>query len=901
MRPLLVFSLAVSCTVAGAGEPLPSFKLPVGFEIRQFSGPELANDIYTLHIDADGRIVIAGRGYVRRLIDDDHDGKADRAIELIPSPKGGPMGLLWEKETLYVVVDGGLQCYGGVRGKEPSAEKPTTILAIKAGGEHDAHAVKRGPDGALYLLCGNSSGISAKTITDPASPVKEPVAGGWLRIDPKTNAVSVVADGFRNAYDFDFNSRGQAVTFDSDNERCVGLPWYEPTRLYHIRPGGNYGWMNPQFTQTWRKPPDFPDVVAPILTAGRGSPTGVACYRHTAFPKRYHDGVFFADWTFGQIFFSPLTPKGVTLSGKLETFLESTGESGFAPTGMAVHPVTGDLYVATGGRGTRGAVYRIRATKPTPDAKPIPWEKFSEKPFVRIKGDVTEDDWKKAKTPTERLLVLRKYQISLGDIDSAKASGTAFEGYTFRRPVAEEDIWLSLFEGFPSGEPAGFPTGEPAIDRELMRICAAFEIEDTPFSRWLVDRIADAPESSERIHALIVLSRMKAPLGNVTLERLAEAILGLDEKMSMDGVTTDTNWPLRMREVLTQLLIRQKDLSAIIPESKDYGRPGHLWIAQTPGIPPKASAKAFVQRSREAKSYVWSPGQVEFLTELPTEEGRAILEKLFRAGVVDEAVVAALSRMASPADVPIFKRYLGSTSSKTVAACLRGLDHQKAQASPKEWAKAMKGLRRFGDPKSDEPVRTALVNWLESQTKQTHGDKIADWEAWLLKAHPDAAKELSGSTGYDPVKWKSRIAEVKWDAGNAANGLKLFSKADCAACHSGGQASGPSLEGVSKRFNRDDLLTAILDPNRDVSPRYRTTRVTTHEDKTYEGIIIYEATDGVILQTGADATVRIAGKEIQSSKPGTLSFMPSGLLDEFKPSEIADLFAYLKTLDAPKR
>ena len=889
MRFALLLSAAILTSSASAAEPAPGFKLPPGFEITQYAGPELANDIYTLHIDADGRIVVAGRGYVRQLIDTDNDGKADKAVELIPAPKGGPMGLLWEKEMLYVVVDGGLQCYRGICGKRPSTEKPTTVLAIKADGEHAAHAVRRGADGALYLLCGNNSGITAKTITDPASPVKDPVAGGLLRIDPKTNAVSVVADGFRNAYDFDYTSHGQAITFDSDNERCVGLPWYEPTRLYHIRPGGNYGWMNPQFTQTWRKPPDFPDVVAPILTAGRGSPTGVACYRHTAFPKRYHDGVFFADWTFGQIFFSQLTPKGETLSGKLETFLTSTGESGFAPTGMAVHPATGDLYVATGGRGTRGAVYRIRAAKPTADAKPIAWEKCDEKSFVRITGDVTEADWVKAKTPAERLLVLRKYQISLGDIGSAKASGTVYEGYTFRKP-GDADMWDSLYD---------YPTGQLAVDRELVRIYSAFEISDRDIKTQLVDRIADSPDWFERIHALIALSRMKGALRGMPLEKLANAILTLDEKLADAKQSTDTNWPLRMREVLKELLLRQKQLGAVIVESKAYGRPGHLWIAQASGIPRRSSAEAFLQRSREGKSYAWSVGQVEFLTELPTEEARALLEKLFRAGGVDEAVVVALSRIASPADAPIFKRYLGSPSSKTVLASVRGLEG--AQAGPKDWAKAIGALRRFADPKTDATVRSALVTWLQGQTKQTHGDTVADWEAWLAKQHPDAAKDLTASTGYDPVKWKAKLAAVNWEQGNAANGLKLFAKANCAACHNGGQATGPSLEGVAKRFNREDLLATILDPNRDVSPRYRTIRVTTVQDKTYEGIVIYEASDGVILQTGADATVRIAGKEIQSTKPGTLSLMPAGLLDEFKPNEIADLFAYLKTLDTPKR
>ena len=183
MRFALLLSAAILTSSASAAEPAPGFKLPPGFEITQYAGPELANDIYTLRIDADGRIVVAGRGYVRQLIDTDNDGKADKAVELIPAPKGGPMGLLWEKEMLYVVVDGGLQCYRGVSGKRPSTEKPTTVLAIKADGEHAAHAVRRGADGALYLLCGNNSGITAKNATYFAD--RKPVALAGRAEDPE--------------------------------------------------------------------------------------------------------------------------------------------------------------------------------------------------------------------------------------------------------------------------------------------------------------------------------------------------------------------------------------------------------------------------------------------------------------------------------------------------------------------------------------------------------------------------------------------------------------------------------------------------------------------------------------------------------------------------------------------
>jgi hypothetical protein len=98
-------------------------------------------------------------------------------------------------------------------------------------------------------------------------------------------------------------------------------------------------------------PPYFLDVVAPVATLGRGSPTGVVCYRHTRFPAMYRDGLFLCDWTFGRIYFVPLERRGSSYVGHPEVFLQATGDNGFAPTAAAVHPVTGDLYVSIGGRG----------------------------------------------------------------------------------------------------------------------------------------------------------------------------------------------------------------------------------------------------------------------------------------------------------------------------------------------------------------------------------------------------------------------------------------------------------------------------------------------------------------------------------------------------------------------
>src|SRR5262249_56465402 len=109
--------------------------------------------------------------------------------------------------------------------------------------------------------------------------------------------------------------------------------------------------------------------------------------------------------------------------------------------------------------------------------------------------------------------------------------------------------------------------------------------------------------------------------------------------------------------------------------------------------------------------------------------------------------------------------------------------------------------------------------------------------------------------GGDVGRCGQRVAGLGWSAGLAERGRNVFGKASCATCHSGAQALGPDLHGVAARFSRDDLFTALLRPSLDISPRYRTTLVATADDKVYQGIVIYEAVDSLILPTGPAATV----------------------------------------------
>lgn len=865
MKTILSFPLLVSL-VAIARADLP-LKLPAGFKVEEVCGPDLANDIYGLQIDAQGRLVAYGRGYVRQIL----DGK--RSVELVAGMSGGPMGLLWERETLWVVVDGGLKKYSNVTGREP-AKAPQTVLKIKTGGEHDAHAIRRGPDGKLYLLCGNNAGVNAKTVTSKNSPIANPIAGALLRFDDDGGNVEVFAHGFRNPYDFDFDLDGIPHTFDSDNERCVGLPWYEPTRFYRLQPGAHAGWLNPQIAQTWRTPSYYSDYLRPHATVGRGSPTGCIGYRHTGFPEHYRGGFFLADWTFGKVWFVPAA------SRTPEPFLEATGDNGFAPTGLAVHPVTGDLYVSIGGRGTRGGIYRVSPKERNPDAKPIPIVLKPMKPFPTI------EDPEKLDIRSQGMKFIRAWHVKLGDLVDPKLVGTVWEGYSFRKPVPD-DVAANLLVTLR----AAFPTNAATMNREVSRTLAALQDPDPATVAKIASRLTVESKAIDDAHYLIVLSRLTGARSDADRARIADALVRLDAKYDREKIARDRHWPLRLSEATGVLLKLDSKLEPALLAHAEFGQAQHAWLAKLLDRP--KAARRIVERAKRDEDFEWSPALVELLGSFDETEIRGALPALTKHGGLIESILPLIAKSHRPEDRKLFVEGLRSFQPRTLAIAAKALANYETDEA--ELLPVLQALRRIGDAKEDAETKAALAALLQKRTGQ-NWSTAKEWTEWLAKERPALAKQLA-SGGFDAVAWAKRAAAIDWNAGDAGKGRAVFAKAQCAACHNGAQAIGPTLEGVTKRFGRDDLLTAIVDPNRDVPARYRTTEIQTRDGKTHRGVVIYEAVDGVILHTGSSETVRVAGDNIEAKRTRESSIMPVGLLDALPDRDVADLFAYLKTLN----
>jgi putative heme-binding domain-containing protein len=987
--------LAALLSLPLAAEPAKTtfqcgLRVPAGFEVVEFADEKLATDIYCLTVDPKGRVLVSGRGYLRLLIDDNHDGKADRAIDFADNPKDGAMGLFWEGLSLYVMGDGGLRRLRVADGASRAVGPSELIQKLQTGGEHSAHAIQRGPDGWLYVLCGNSTGINRSLARTSGSPIREPIAGGVLRFSPDFKSSEIVADGFRNAYGMDFNTNGELFTFDSDNERCVSLPWYEGCRFYHVQDGGHYGWLGPQLAPWWRLPPYSCDIVAPVASLGRGSPTGVVCYRHAQFPIHYQGGFFLLDWTFGRIWFVTLEKAGATYSARAEVFLESVGDNGFAPTAAAVDPTTGDLYVSIGGRGTRGAVYRIRypggvraftpaeiaALQPRP--RSLDWrpelhetllqqaesvdalERFHALRAIQRHRDHFEAaaiagavraSWghadrqvrraaaellatlgpvdctalaSDAHSTTERITfclatyrtdpagvvrqatrlltdptlpidlrldAARLLQLAAGDLIAKSERGTVWAGYTPR--IASPDS--KLVDAITVSVRQVFPAGQVDLDRECSRFLAMLEVDDASLMERVAARLTAESDPVEDFHYLIVLARMRGPRSDTVRTRIAGGLLGLDAKLTHRHLNRDTNWPLRLAELYDGLTRRDAQLSAALLTHHDFGRPEHAHFALAAGFDRRKAAEFFLARAARVEDYPWNPDLVNLVGGLDDARALSALRSLWGHAGLDGAILPILARHPEPADRDKYLEGLNSPQPATVRVCLDALERLPGKYD----GPAILALILAAGRLADAPEQKDLARLLAEHLRQATGQDIA-WteratrEKWFARTYPDLAARLGGPDGVDVRAWNERIAKVDWSTGDASRGQKVFVQASCASCHSGARALGPDLAGVAGRFSRDDLFTAIVQPSRDISPRYRATSLTTEDGKVYQGLIVYDATDGVLLQTGPGVTVRIAGAQIASRRMSDISLMPTGLLDKLADRDLADLYAYLR-------
>lgn len=1102
----------------------PPFSVPDGFVVQRVADDKLAHDCFCMTLDNSGRPIVSGPGYVRTLIDDNSDGIFDRSIDWTREVKQGAQGLWCEGKSLYWVADGGLWRSEDTDGDLVANSRAQRVLELPTGREHDAHAIKRGPDGCWYLIVGNFAANISRLANDSSAPVARPRAGTLWRMSPDFSRRGVWAHGLRNCYDFDFLPDGQAVTYDSDDEREATLPWYRPTRAFVLGPGADAGWCG----AAWKD--DDYRVTMPLVLArlGRGSPTGVAVYEHTSFPERYRDAVFVLDWTFGRVIAiypsANLKPEE-RIPGKIpsEVFMEPTGTAGFAPTSVCVAP-DGSLLVSVGGRGILGAVYRVsyspdssqlpaqagdplsacfasaidRKILTAQDAEtlesvlmsPSPWSAWSiaqwrprvtprvrsqlvdvalgrlplngpvdmsEKYVLRAaqiltrlgeavpaeqiqRGTASADPAIRAaawwlagrQSPSAtRVISARnqetnpseattgtRWEVHLGSDEErlrweatglkrwpmsanqppkveSKPSDYALRrtwlwalGRTAASPVEnglagrlETQVAKALFApnsktadknlldavtrkwgdnrdklsqrelmesltitqaalgdrrwDFPlqTDAPADISDGYrglytnqitessrnnmarwalyfaataktqgwDAIHSEAIRTMAMMEPSDQQCMAFILEQITPDSHPTSDLHMLCALSQCIAPRTASETSKTATALSEIIRKAKGRGLYTDNQWPIRLNQLVAQLIARDTKLAEAFIElptpwcSDDLA----LLNAFPPAIQEQAREKIRTQL-QSASPEVWSIPLMKFAVVGPLDE--PLRNSLRKGCQLENLRQTCLGYLAMSPQEEDYELYLGSiedTDRTLWPDAWRGIAPLAIKDPAREFpaiAKLLSASFNTSTPLA-RPAILDRARRVAANSQKTTPPATDSWPEWTvyLQSQLDEAQLAALVVPTAKTDVASVLKSIEGLAGNPERGGNLF-QAKCALCHGSQSALGPSLSGVSRRFSREDLARAIYEPSRDVPDRYRAIRVLTVDDEVLTGMIIYNAADGVTLQAADGSILRINQDQIEQKAFSTESIMPSGLLEERSPQEVADLFSYLGTL-----
>ncbi len=201
-----------------------------------------------------------------------------------------------------------------------------------------------------------------------------------------------------------------------------------------------------------------------------------------------------------------------------------------------------------------------------------------------------------------------------------------------------------------------------------------------------------------------------------------------------------------------------------------------------------------------------------------------------------------------------------------------------------------------------ENIRRIAIGWLSDDEKATLGDLVGPPPA---PKDPMAELEPRSLVQQWTVEDLVSAASQKKQSVNFEHGKKLFAVAQCYKCHrfSGqGGIQGPDLTASSQRFSTRDMLTAIIEPNREISDQYEATIFQT-EEQTIIGRVANLNGNTLMVSTNMmdpGNFTNIDRHEIIAIKPSKVSMMPNGLLDTLSSDEVLDLLAYLKSGGDPQ-
>jgi putative heme-binding domain-containing protein len=202
-----------------------------------------------------------------------------------------------------------------------------------------------------------------------------------------------------------------------------------------------------------------------------------------------------------------------------------------------------------------------------------------------------------------------------------------------------------------------------------------------------------------------------------------------------------------------------------------------------------------------------------------------------------------------------------------------------------------------------ENIRQVAIRGLTEDQKKSLGE--------LVGAAPQPRDPLADLAPRKTVKeWTvselEQKANEKKSGFNFESGKQMFAVAQCYKCHrfaGQGGIQGPDLTSAGGRFNTRDMLTAIVEPSKEISDQYAATQFLTSDDQVVVGRVANLNGDVLNIATNMldpGNFTNIKRGDLVEMRPSKVSMMPTGLLNTLTEDEAIDLLVYLRAGGNPK-
>jgi putative heme-binding domain-containing protein len=266
---------------------------------------------------------------------------------------------------------------------------------------------------------------------------------------------------------------------------------------------------------------------------------------------------------------------------------------------------------------------------------------------------------------------------------------------------------------------------------------------------------------------------------------------------------------------------------------------------------------------------------IQFLATAPFSEGQPVFQKLFHSTTDQELLQAVVSSLDSLDDPGVAELLVSNW--KTLGPAVRGqaldvlLNHRQRIPA------FLQAIER------GQIERTALDLPRRQKLLQNPDPQIADRCRRIFAEQPT-----------DRARIMADYHSVLDLPGDAARGRPIFEK-HCGPCHlpQRGRRIGPDLSGVSSQ-TRQQLFQNILDPSREIQPRFTNYIVTTKDGRILDGLIVSESPGTITLRSSNAEDETILRRNVVEIRTSSVSLMPEGLEKDMNRQDLADVIAFLQ-------